>query len=298
LTAYSYASIFHGWLYLDEGNGNWAIISPGVGTSCGFGLGLTDPPVLPRARNRRRFAGSMFVVTVLSQVWQRLIARQPAPTDAVVLGSAAVAILLVGVPGLWRRSRYLVTITHEAAHGLVAVASGRRLSGIRLHADASGLLLSRGRASGPGMFFTAAAGYVGPALFGLGAAYLLREGHPVALLSTAVVLLVVVLTLVRNWFGLWLVLAAGVGVFAVSWWGNALLQTWFAYAGAWFLLVSAPRPVIELQSARRRRAAPNSDADTLARLSGIPGLIWVGVFLAVAIGALALGGHWLLMAAN
>lgn len=237
-------------------------------------------------------------VTVLSQVWHRVVTPQPAPTNAVVLGSAAVAILLVAVPGLWRRSRYLVTIAHEAAHGLVAAASGRRLSGIRLHADTSGLLLSRGRASGPGMFFTVAAGYVGPALFGLGAAYLLREGHSVALLWMVLLLLVVVLTLIRNWFGLWLVLAAGLGVFAVSWWGDALLQSWCAFVGAWFLLLAAPRPVIELQSARRRKAARDSDADTLARLSGIPGLIWVGVFLVVTVSALVLGGYWLLAAAK
>jgi hypothetical protein len=240
----------------------------------------------------------MFGVIVMSQVWHRVITPQPAPTDAVVLGSAAVAILLVGVPGLWRRSRYVVTIAHEAAHGLVAAASGRRLSGIRLHADTSGLMLSRGRASGPGMFFTVAAGYIGPALFGLGAAYLLREGHSVALLWTVLVLLAVVLTLVRNGFGLGLVLAAAVGLFAVSWWGDALLQSWCAYVGAWFLLVAAPRPIIELQSARRRNAAPNSDADTLARLSGIPGLIWVAVFFGVTVGALALGGSWLLAVAK
>ena len=240
----------------------------------------------------------MFAVTVLSQVWHRVVTPQPAPTYAMVLGSAAVAILLVGVPGLWRRSRYLVTIAHEAAHGVVAAASGRRLSGIRLHRDTSGLLLSRGRASGPGMFLTVAAGYVGPALFGLGAAYVLRAGHSVALLWIVLVLLAVVLTLIRNWFGLWLVLAAGVGVFAVSWWGDALLQSWCAYVGAWFLLVAAPRPIIELQSARSRKVAPNSDADILARLSGIPGPIWVAVFLFVTVGALALGGYWLLVAAK
>jgi hypothetical protein len=240
----------------------------------------------------------MFGMTALSQLWHRVITEQPAPTNAVVLGSAAVAILLVGVPALWRRSRYLVTVAHEAAHGLVAAASGRRLGGIRLHADTSGLVLSRGRAAGPGLFLTAAAGYVGPALFGLGAAYLLREGHSLAVLWTVLVLLAVVLLLIRNWFGLWLVLTAGVGVFAVSWWGDALLQSFCAYVGAWFLLVAAPRPVIELQSARRRKAAPNSDADTLARLTGIPGLVWVGVFLVVTVGALALGAHWLLMAAK
>jgi hypothetical protein len=259
---------------------------------------LTTPPVWAAISTHGDLRAACSAVTVLSEVWHQVVTPQPAPTDAVVLGAAAVALLLVAVPGLWRRSRYLVTIAHEAAHGLAGAASGRRLSGIRLHADTSGLLLSRGRASGPGMFFTVAAGYAGPALFGLGAAYVLREGHSVALLWMVLVLLAVVLTLIRNWFGLWLVLAAGVGVFAVSWWGDALLQSWCAYLGAWFLLVAAPRPIIELQAARRRKAAPNSDADTLARLSGIPGLIWVGVFLVVTVGALALGGYWLVVAAK
>ena len=62
--------------------------------------------------------------------------------------------------------------------------------------------MSRGRASGPGMFLIAAAGYVGPAVFGLGAAYLLRDGHSLAVLWTVLVLLAVVLVLIRNWFGL------------------------------------------------------------------------------------------------
>jgi len=148
------------------------------------------------------------------------------------------------------------------------------------------------------MFFTTFAGHVGPALFGLAAAYLLRVGHPVGLLWALLVLLMLVLIVIRNWFGLWLVLAASVIVFAVSWWGSVLLQSCFAYAGAWFLLLGAPRPVIELQSARRRRLAPTSDADTLACLSGVAGLVWVGVFLVVTVGALALGGHWLLTTAK
>ena len=205
-----------------------------------------------------------------------------------------VAVLLVGVAGLWRRTRYLVTLAHEAAHALAAAVSGRRLRGIRLHADTSGLTVSRGRASGPGMFFTAAAGYVGPALFGLAAAYFLRDGRSVGLLWALLAVLALVLVLIRNWFGLWLVLAASVVVFAVSWWGSALVQSWCAYAGAWFLLLGAPRSVVELQSARRRGLARDSDADTLARLSGVPGLIWVGAFLVVTATALALGGHWLL----
>ena len=36
------------------------------------------------------------------------------------------------------------------------------------------------------------------------------------------------------------------------------------------------------------------NADQLARITGLPGLIWVGVFLAVTSGTLALGVRWLM----
>jgi hypothetical protein len=237
------------------------------------------------------------VRVVLSRIWHRVVSAQPAPPAGVIAAAAVVAFLLVVVPGLWRRSRHLVTVAHEAAHAIAALATGRRLSGIRLHADTSGLTLSRGRRSGPGMIVTAAAGYVGPALLGLGAAYLLSIRHAVALLWLVLVALVLLLTVIRNWFGLWSVLVAAVVVFAVSWWGSGTAQAACAYVGAWFLLFAAPRPVLELQTSRRRGAARDSDADTLARLTGVPGLVWVGVFLLVTVAALAVGTRLLLAGA-
>jgi hypothetical protein len=57
----------------------------------------------------------------------------------------------------------------------------------------------------------------------------------------------------------------------------------------WFLLLAAPRPVLELQ--RSRRHGPRtSDADVLARLTHVPGLVWVGVFAAVTLGTAVVGG--------
>jgi hypothetical protein len=54
--------------------------------------------------------------------------------------------------------------------------------------------------------------------------------------------------------------------------------------------------VLELQAKRRRRGgAPDSDADQLARLTGLPGLAWVGVFLLVDVAALVQGTRWLLL---
>ncbi|MDO3398399.1 M50 family metallopeptidase, partial [Nocardioides sp. SOB44] len=60
---------------------------------------------------------------------------------------------------------------------VVGVLVGRRLLGIRLHSDTSGVTLSRGRPRGPGMVAMLAAGYLAPAVVGLGAALLLADGR-------------------------------------------------------------------------------------------------------------------------
>ena len=67
-----------------------------------------------------------------------------------------------------------------------------------------------------------------------------------------------------------------------------------AYVVTWFLLLAAPRPVVELQGQRRHGRGRGSDADVLARLTRLPGLVWVGVFLVVTVGCLLLGGSLLL----
>ena len=231
---------------------------------------------------------------VLEQFWVRVSATVPEPSTQVLLGTAAVAAALVLSPVLWRPTRHVVTIAHEGAHGLVALAAGRRLSGIRLHSDTSGLTVSAGRPTGLGMVLTCASGYTGPALFGLGAAALLASGRAVALLWALLGLLALLLVQIRNWYGLWSVLVTGAVVFAATWWLPPEGQGAFAALATWFLLIAAPRTVLELQSARRRRRAPDSDADQLARLTPLPALLWVGLFLLVDLGALLLGGYWLL----
>jgi peptidase M50B-like protein len=230
----------------------------------------------------------------VTDIWDRSWGSQPAPEPRIVALTGVLAFVLVAVPSLWRLTRHVVTIAHEGAHGVAALLSGRRLAGIRLHSDTSGLTLSRGRTRGPGMIATAAAGYLGPALLGLGAAYLLHRGHAVGVLWLALLLLALLLLQIRNFYGLYSVLAAAVAVFAVSWWGSPEVQTGFAYAGTWVLLLAAPRPVLELQQERRRRRARDSDADILARLTHIPGLAWVALFLLGTLGCLLAGGYWLI----
>jgi hypothetical protein len=230
----------------------------------------------------------------VEEFWDQVTAPTPGLSPPLLLGTAAVAALLVLSGPLWRLTRHAVTIAHEGAHGIVALVVGRRLSGIRLHSDTSGVTVSSGRPTGVGMVLTCAAGYTGPGLFGLGSAALLAAGHAVGLLWGLVGLLALLLVQIRNWYGLWSVLVSGGLVLAATWWLPPEGQATFAALTTWFLLLAAPRAVLELQVARRRRGAPDSDADQLARLTRVPGVIWVGLFLAVDVGALLLGGSWLL----
>ena len=111
------------------------------------------------------------------------------------------------------------------------------------------------------------------------------------------ILLALLLIQVRNWFGLWSILVSVAVVFGVSWWLAPQAQSAFAYVLTWFLLLAAPRPVLELQTLRRRTGARTSDADQLARLTMVPAIVWVGFFLVVTVGALGLGARWMVVAA-
>ena len=233
---------------------------------------------------------------IVAELWHRAMTTQPAPSGGIVGLTAVIAVLLVWGPGAWPVTRHVVTIAHEAAHGFAALLSGRKLHGIRLHSDTSGLTVSAGRTTGPGMVITAAAGYVGPGLLGLGAAALLAHHRAVGLLWALLILLALLLIQVRNWFGLWSILLSAAVMFAVSWWLHPQMQSAFAYVLTWFLLLAAPRPVLEMQAHRRGARTRDSDADQLARLTGVPAIFWVGFFLAVTVGALALGARWMVVA--
>lgn len=216
----------------------------------------------------------------------RVFGTQPDPPAMLVLITAGLALLVVAVRPSWRLARNGITIAHEGGHALAAVLVGRRLSGIRLHSDTSGLTLSRGRPSGLGMALTLLAGYLTPSLLGLGGAWLLVEGRITLLLWASLVLLFAVLLMIRNLYGLLSVLLAGAAIFGVTSYTEPEVQAAFAYAFVWFLLVGGVRPVGELQSLRWRGRAPDSDADQLARISWLPGLLWVGFFGMVNLAAL------------
>ncbi|MGX8908211.1 M50 family metallopeptidase [Streptomyces netropsis] len=232
--------------------------------------------------------------THATDLWDRVVGTQPDPSTWLVVLTAVVALAAVAPYGVWRVTRNAITIAHEGGHGLVALLSGRRLDGIRLHSDTSGLTVSRGKPTGIGMILTAAAGYTAPSLLGLLGAWLLAAGHITALLWGATGLLAAMLVMIRNAYGVLTVVLAGAAFVLVSWLTGPAVQAAFAYGVVWFLLLGGVRPAFELQRKRRHGGAPDSDADQLGRLTNVPPVIWLGFFHVVSLCSLTGGGRWLL----
>ncbi len=230
---------------------------------------------------------------ILERIADDVLGTQAALDPELAIVMTAAAAVVVFVPGFWRVARHLLTIVHEGGHATAALVSGRKLSGIKLHADTSGLTVSRGRTRGPGMMLTAIAGYPAPALAGLGGAVLISLERDLLALWSGLVLLALLLLQIRNFFGLYVVLVATVLLVAVTWWGSATVHGLAAWGLTAFLLLGAPRGVVELQIARRRHGGGTSDADLLARITPLPAIVWVGVMLLLTLGCAA-GGAVLL----
>jgi hypothetical protein len=228
----------------------------------------------------------------LAEAWDRATATQPVPDLRFVLGTGLVALLLVLLPATWPRVRLGLTVAHEAGHALVAVLVGRRLSGIRLHSDTSGLTVTKGRPRGPGVVVMLAAGYLAPALLGLLAALLLASGHDVGLLWLLLVMLAALVVWVENGYGFLVLLVGGVAVFLLTWYAGPTVQSVAAYLVTWLLLLAAPRPLLELlgqvlrHGQRRRRT---SDPDQLAGLTRVPAAVWTVLLLVANLAGLVVG---------
>lgn len=210
-------------------------------------------------------------------------------TGAVLLAWAPVvaALALVTSPRPWRLLRPVVTIAHEGGHVAVALLAGRRLAGMRVHADASGLTRSRGRSRGPGMVATLLAGYVTPCLLGLAAAALVAADQQQLILGCSIALLAALLVTVRNVFGGIAIVLTGAALLAASLYASPPVQEAGASLLAWFLLFGGLRSVSDLRRGRRGGRGRDSDADQLARVTRVPAAVWVLTFALVNLAALA-----------
>lgn len=218
------------------------------------------------------------------------------PTAIAPLLPIAAALLLVWGRRPWRMLRPLVTMAHEGGHVATALLTGRRLAGVRLHSDASGVTVSRGPDRGPGMVVMLLAGYLAPCVLGLGAAALVAADQHQLILAATVALLAALLVTVRNVFGVLVIVLTAAALVAAGFTAPLSVQRASAAILAWFLLFGGLRSIGDLRRGRRRTRARASDADQLARLTHVPAAVWIALFALAAAAAIVTAAFLLVTA--
>ena len=198
-----------------------------------------------------------------------------------------VALAVVAPIAGWQFVRHGTVMAHEGAHAVFGSLAGRKIGGIELNADASGgTFVAPGGCLGT--IIVGFAGYVGPSLFGLGAAWAIHLGYSESVLWVALFLLVVLAFMLRWSYGMITVVVVGALVYLVGHYGPPGVRIVAAYFLTWLLLLSGVRQILEI-------GPQSSDGADLSELTMIPRLIWWLLWLAATLGAVALGGKMLVM---
>jgi len=204
---------------------------------------------------------------------------------AAMIGLVALAVV-APIAG-WQFIRHGTVMAHEGAHAVFGSLAGRKISGIRLNADATGgTFVAQGGCLGN--IIIGFAGYAGPSLFGLGAAWAIHLGYSESVLWVTLFLLVILAFMLRRSYGMITVVFTGALVYVVGHFTPRGVQIVAAYFLTWLLLLSGVRGILY-------RGADSGDGANLSQLTMIPRLIWWLLWLAASLGAVALGGKMLVM---
>jgi hypothetical protein len=204
--------------------------------------------------------------------------------ESVVIG--LVAAVVVMAPLLRAPVEHFAAMTHEGAHALLAVILGLTVTGIVLDRHSGGRTSIAGE--GLRVVLVLLIGYLGPSLFGLGAAKLISLGYPVAVLWLLVLLLVLVLFLLGRSFGLFSVPLAIALLYVILRHTHAGTEVVAAYAVAWLLLLSGLRTAIG-------HGIRSDDAGALTSSTRLPRHLWSLLWLAGTGAALFVGGKLLVL---
>ena len=177
--------------------------------------------------------------------------------------------------------RVFVVFLHEISHGLAAVLTGGAIESIGLSPDEGGVCRTRGGSA----FLILNAGYLGSLFWG---AIFLVLGERRTRARTVIALvgaftLAVTLVYVRTLFGFGYGLVTALALLAVAAkLQPAVSEVLLAAIGA----TSALYAVWDVASDALFRYSAESDAAALARLTGVPAVVWGLFWIAVSIAVL------------
>jgi hypothetical protein len=216
------------------------------------------------------------------------VPASPAPLSG---GAAAVigllALVIVAIPLLLPVVGHFDTMAHEGLHALVAAVLGFELVEVVLDRKANGRTKISAGGFGLRLLLFFIVGYLGPSAFGLGGAWLIANGHVIAVLWVAIFLLVLLFLLVSRSFGMFTVPFAVVLLFLLVRWGHLGVEEFIAYLLTWFLLLSGVGTSL-------RHGAGADDAKELRKRTFLPRHLWALIWILGSLAALLVGGKLLI----
>jgi hypothetical protein len=129
-------------------------------------------------------------------------------------------------------------------------------------------------------------GYPAPPLAGLGGAYVIADGNSWGVLWIGIVLLAAALLVADGTTALVVTAATLAGVIWAAVAGSRYVQAAVAVGLVWLLLIGGLRQVIVDRG--------GDDGTVLKKLTWIPRIVWYGIFLAIGVVSLWVGGRVLL----
>jgi hypothetical protein len=209
--------------------------------------------------------------------------------------TTGVVAFVAAVP-LWRYTTHAITIAHEGGHAMFGSLAGLAVKKITVEPGGAGGTDFATVPKDWGVFESLAAGlagYLGPSIFGLAGAWMLAHDMAArSILLMTLVLMAVLLVMVRNLFGLFVVPMTGAVIWAVAMRANADVQIVFTHIWVWFLLMGGTRQIPELFSNWQGDGEP--DTGILSAKTGCSTAFFVALFWAGSLAALIYGGVLLL----
>jgi Peptidase M50B-like len=205
--------------------------------------------------------------------------------------TTGIVAFVAAVP-LWRYTTNVITIAHEGGHAVFGWLFGTTVQHVKIF-HAGGGEMQPASQNWLSAFVSLIAGYLGPSIFGFaGVQMLIRGFEPRSFLLLSLVFLAGVLIMVRNLFGVFVILFVGAVLWVVAMRSSAPVQLAFTYVWVWFLLMGGARQVPELFWAVR--ADGTTDAGMLQKHTLIGDVVWLFLFWLLSLGALVYGGALLL----
>lgn len=236
------------------------------------------------------------VTTITRWLYERWAIADLPPLWMIAVFSVAMLALVLFRP-TWQKARHGATIIHEMGHVAMGWLWGRRVQGISLHSDTSGLTITAGKERGLGVLMTYLAGYPAPALVGLALVWASVSGYSGVALTLVMGLLLLAFWLIRNLFGFLVLGIALLGAGAVFWDANPPVVTGFTLAAGIFLLLAGTQTCFDLRQTHQHGKGGESDAEMASQHSLLPASAWVYIFIAISLACVVQGIHVIVSAA-